>query len=771
MADTGFEEIILASLFHDLGKVAQRARADECLTSDMEAQLLPSKYGYYSHRHAWYTHGAILALRDSLPKGINAERLANLAARHHNPGSASDWIIAEGDRISSGADRTQRDLESERAGNYTEQACLSVFTSIRLPRKEESPETFLELASLSPEKGYPRPNFRTSSDQYRIIWDGLLNDLKKIKAYDIGSYLEAADAILEHWTWSVPSTTIDQPDISLYDHLRTTAAFASALYRFHEAEGSLGDEGKIRESSREKYALVNGDLSGIQRYLFDLKSAKYSAKILRARSFELRALTESAVRMICREFKVPEFARISNAGGRFLLVLPNYPDTEKRINEIQIQIDVEFIERFAGLVALPISRPVAASKDSMNQGDSHFGVLFNSLAKEALEAKQHKLQRGLELHGHVLHSQYDQLETNTSAGGVVCPVCDIRSSVGGEGPCEACEALVNAGSRLPKARYIEVIRTEKFIKGLKLLSDEVLLLKDEKTPGTTSSRIHEFEPGCSHARIPYAVPMEDGVVKEFEAIADASIGVKHLAMFKADLDNLGFIFSRGLESRLSVSRYATLSRTLDYFFTVVVRNIIETESAFRDIYTVYSGGDDLCVIGPWSTIMDFAVKFDERFRSFTGGNPSLTVSGGIALAGKSVPVRRMAAEAEAELNRAKDSGKNAISLLGVTVSWKKFAALLEDAKSLTAELASGGASTSTVYALLQWSKQAESFKAGDISPENALWKSHFEYALRRSNASSGTTNLLKKYSVDTTSMVETRIPATIALYTSRKEEK
>ena len=772
MADMDFDEVVIASLFHDLGKIAQRAKADEFLTPGMEGQLLPNKGGWYSHRHAWYTHGAVLALRDSFPQGIDAERVANLAALHHNPGSATDWIIAEGDRISSGADRTLRELETEKKSGYIEQACLSVFTSVRLPGKADSPEMFLELAPLSPEHGYPKPSFRNSSTAYRAIWDGLISDLKAIRTDDIPAYLDAADAALEHWTWSVPSTTIDQPDISLYDHVRTAAAFSAALYRFHEEERNLDVIKALQDPGKEKFALVSGDLSGIQKYLFDLKTAKYSAKILRARSFELRVLAESAVRMVCREFRVPIFARISNAGGRFLLVLPNYADTGARLEKLQTEIDVAFIDRFAGQVAMPLSLPVTASKQSLYQGEEHFSSLFRSITDASAEAKQHKLQHGLASIGHVLHTDYEQLESAIAAGGTVCPICDIRPSALAGEPCNRCDSLIYAGTQLPKARYLSISTRRESTHGLALLSGERLFFHNEPQPGTMPARIHEFESGFGHARMPYTVPIEQGSVKEFEQIAEASSGVKHLAMFKADLDSLGYIFSTGLGPALSISRYATLSRTLDYFFTVMVRDMIESRPEFRDIYTVYSGGDDLCVIGPWDVILEFAANFAARFRKFTCNSPSLTVSGGIALAGRGLPVRRMADEAEEQLDLAKDTpGKDSVAAFGVSVRWKQYANLLEDARALSDELVSGGAATAAIYALLQDSRRAENFAHGDISPENALWKSHFAYSLRRSKASKATMDILTKYSVDAGSMITARILASIALYKSRKGGK
>lgn len=778
MGGIRFEDLVLASLFHDLGKIAQRAAADDCLTPGMDGQLLPLAHGgWYSHKHAWYTHGAILKLKSSLPQGFNAETIARLAAAHHNPSNPAEQMIAEGDRISSGADRTPRELESEHKGSYIEQACLSVFSSVRLGDRKPVPETFLELGPLEPDRGYPKPTFRNSKQAYSTAWNGLMDDLRAIRADDFETYLATADAALERWTWSIPSTTIDQPDIGLYDHMRTTVAFASALYRYHEAQGSLESIQAIKSDSIPCFALVSGDLSGIQKYIFDLKSTKYNAKILRSRSFLLRSLSESAIRMMCREFGLSSFSCLSSAGGRFIMVLPALPDISERVEKIRKAVELEFIERFDGALALNISDPVLATRQALRQGDDGFTELFSSMMDAAFDAKQRKLQRGLAETGHVIHRHHGQIEAALQQGGSVCAICGARAAMQEGNLCPDCDELVETGTLLPKSQYLAVGKAQGMSRGLSLLDHERSLLADsEKALGShgTVFRIDRFEPGKAHIRLPYTVPMEDGLVKEFEKIAQESRGVPHLAMFKADLDNLGMVFSLGLGKQFSASRYASLSRNLDYFFTVMARDAIEFDQRFRDIYTVFSGGDDICVIGPWNAIIDFALEFHQKFETFTGANPWLSVSGGIALVGRGLPVRRMAEEAESELERAKDypkgktPEKNAISLFGIAVKWEQFRELTEDGNTLVGEMETGGVSHGAVYALLEDSRRAEAFMAGDIGPRNALWKSHFEYALRRSKASEKAKMLLKKYSVDPAMMIQARVPASIALYSTRK---
>jgi CRISPR-associated protein Csm1 len=60
-----------------------------------------------------------------------------------------------------------------------------------------------------------------------------------------------------------------------------------------------------------------------------------------------------------------------------------------------------------------------------------------------------------------------------------------------------------------------------------------------------------------------------------------------LGFLKVDVDNLGFIFSHGLEGLDSISRYTMLSFMFDAFFSMEVNKL----AALHNIYIVFSGGN------------------------------------------------------------------------------------------------------------------------------------------------------------------------------------
>ena len=97
-----------------------------------------------------------------------------------------------------------------------------------------------------------------------------------------------------------------------------------------------------------------------------------------------------------------------------------------------------------------------------------------------------------------------------------------------------------------------------------------------------------------------------------------------------------------------------LSRRLDELFTTELESIIRTEPAYRHIYVVYSGGDDLFLLGPWDKLIRFVDAFQSHLaESLKADYPRLTLSAGFKLAHPKSPVRFLADDVETALEAAK----------------------------------------------------------------------------------------------------------------------
>src|SRR5690606_3646260 len=104
-----------------------------------------------------------------------------------------------------------------------------------------------------------------------------------------------------------------------------------------------------------------------------------------------------------------------------------------------------------------------------------------------------------------------------------------------------------------------------------------------------------------------------------------------LGVLRMDVDDLGYIFQNGIPpERATLSRYAALSRSFDYFFSGYL-NTIQQAIAPNTSFIIYSGGDDLFIVASWEDAVKLAKQIRDDFKVFTCDNPAFTVSGGIAI--------------------------------------------------------------------------------------------------------------------------------------------
>lgn len=84
----------------------------------------------------------------------------------------------------------------------------------------------------------------------------------------------------------------------------------------------------------------------------------------------------------------------------------------------------------------------------------------------------------------------------------------------------------------------------------------------------------------------------------------------------------------------------------------------------RKIHVVYSGGDDLFLVGAWDDLMGFAVDLKRVFSVYTNGK--LTFSAGLGLYSSTYPISRMA-EVTGELEELAKNSPGKIASLYLAV--------------------------------------------------------------------------------------------------------
>lgn len=173
---------------------------------------------------------------------------------------------------------------------------------------------------------------------------------------------------------------------------------------------------------------------------------------------------------------------------------------------------------------------------------------------------------------------------------------------------------------------------------------------------------------------------------------------KRIGVLKMDVDGLGNVFKSGLSGlHLTFTRYAALSRNLDWFFKGYLNQLWQneilphTKDAYRNYsQIIYSGGDDLFIVGRWDVVIAFAEKIKEQFAIYTGAvelskertedaqkkKIQLTLSGGVAIVTDKFPIMKASAMADAAEKKAKahdtaSKKKNSFCLLGMPLHWEE----------------------------------------------------------------------------------------------------
>ncbi|MFQ6056140.1 MAG: hypothetical protein ACE5J3_09195, partial [Methanosarcinales archaeon] len=197
-------------------------------------------------------------------------------------------------------------------------------------------------------------------------------------------------------------------------------------------------------------------------------------------------------------------------------------------------------------------------------------------------------------------------------------------------------------------------------------------------------------------------------IYSFDCIAATSEGEQLLGVLKADVDYLGFIFSIGLEKEkeeeniTSISRISTLSRMLDTFFSGWINMAVHNN--FGNCYIVYSGGDDLLIVGPWNSIIELSKYIERNFRNYTCNNPNITLSAGIFLCKPKYPIARSSKLAEDALENSKDIGRDRITVFDTTVQWTEMSDIIKCYEFFDSALKNKEISTSYVYRLLKYNR-------------------------------------------------------------------
>jgi len=423
---------------------------------------------------------------------------------------------------------------------------------------------------------------------------------------------------------------------------------------------SLYEHIKFLEAIRQcnnSFLLVSADFSGIQNFIYTI-SSKGALKSLRARSFFLSLLSEHIIYEILKTQNLNRSSIIFSGGGSFCLLLPQ--SVKNTLQNMKEKINSYFLRDLGGKLYLGLVWLECKIDDLLTP---NFRNKWSEIGKLLEEDKYKKFEDNLQ---EVLDKKMPKQLTNQQE----CQIChrddldDMEHIKDPEGnlinACHLCKELFYLGDSLTDYKYInrwEIRPPIDHFLEIPSLDGKAYYWVDRKPRGVFHWIKNSFEP-CDYWPFftpDYVTQDKKGNTADFEYLADKSNGKKLIGCLRMDVDNLGVIFSEGMDGNLfNPSILSLLSNSFNLFFTIYMNLICKKKidnpllipprdrTEERPVSIIYSGGDDLLIVGAWNEICELSIDIRRNFKKYVGKNEDISVSGGVFLAHHKFPFYQMA---------------------------------------------------------------------------------------------------------------------------------
>lgn len=454
----------------------------------------------------------------------------------------------------------------------------------------------------------------------------------------------------------------------------------------------------------KKYFL-KGDISGIQPFIFNIKS-KGAAKALKAKSYFVQVLGYLGSKFVLN--KLPDSQLFYEGGGSFFITF-EYEEKEvaRKIEELQSLLN-DHQKHEELLIRLSY---VAYDLDS-------FGEAWQNLRKQSILDKQKLFNSDVNFFCPFNELKDKELEVFPELEDWLFKRAGINEEINFFQSIS--HLMVKKESLVTKLFGEESIKKQNDFEDK--LTNKLPFWKDYKhLESYTSYRKNNLE-------------YKNNII-DFDGLADFAAhrtGTNKLGILKLDVDNLGKLF--GSVKDVKAKSYSII---LSEFFTQTIYSELyntksfglneELESYKSNIYPVFSGGDDCFFVGAWDAILCFAKDFYELFHSNSEiskikKDHPLTFSAGIVLVDPTHPVNSFSDLAENALSLAKRNGKNKISIFNLSFSWKEYAFIIESSKELAQEMRDKNISRAYLDKIRKSAKGFNALQNKDGADFNGIYK-------------------------------------------------
>jgi len=396
--DTTRNEIYLAALLHDIGKFYQRAdnrnlrsiiKNDDHLLKIAELICPFDEESHnWGYQHALWAYLFFTETKNLVGNNLfdsvkndgrevyrinpfendSIDNLINFAIFHHKPRTKFQAIVQLADWISSGMERSEKNAEIPEAPagieginfgkfRYKKVPLFSLFNVLNTDYSKSADK--VKAFPLKPlhcmdetcmpyelnAQTFGIQQIEGVSSGYGTLWAEFINEIKDLPLDSATGFSESMLFLLKRFTWCIPASTNDMSDVSLFEHLKTTAALALCLYDYQKVMGyentftwkNTGDYPQVVEGV-SPLLLVCWDLSGIQKFIYDISGRK-AAVSLKGRSFYLQLLMESIIQKAINGCNITWGNVIYNSGGKLFMLLPNLENTFSNLQNIKKEFE------------------------------------------------------------------------------------------------------------------------------------------------------------------------------------------------------------------------------------------------------------------------------------------------------------------------------------------------------------------------------------------------------------------------------------------------
>lgn len=600
------------------------------------------------------------------------------------PDDSLAYVTYVADNIASATDR--RKTEEEEPGFERERPLESVFNLLNGNNQKYA----YFPGQLKEDINYPseqKTNYEES--MYGEIVLHLKENLKAISYTP--EYLNSLLELLESELSFVPSSTIksEVADISLYDHVKLTAALATCIEIWMQENGRTDYKKLMFDRADELYKkkvflLYSMDMSGIQNFIYTIAS-KDALKSLRSRSFYLEILMENLFDEMAERLEITRANLLYSGGGHAYILLPNTEQTIQTLDAFEQEVNEWLRKEFGTALFLGCGYQECSASDLRNEENGSYRNIFRGVSRMISMKKMHRYSA----------EQIRALNCDTEEEGKrECRVCRTSSHLLEDDICEMCDALVKMSPNILYKGFYAVVDKKEDV-SIPLFDGKHFVAKNYKKMLETMQEeehnyIRAYTKNDSYTGLNVSKRLWVGDYtngESFQELAESAEGINRIAVLRADVDNLGAAFVNGFshpqygEKYMTISRTATFSRKMSMFFKYHINHILNNPQFTikgklpekRSATIVYSGGDDLFIVGSWDDIIGFAVDLKNCFQKFTQN--TLSISAGIGLFPGKYPVVNMAQITGDLEDSAKGyPNKNAIALFekDMVFSWDDF---------------------------------------------------------------------------------------------------